>query len=49
MIKQTTVVIDAEMTNLLEGLDYECISRKDLISFMLSNNMKIDTVAFKDY
>ena len=43
------VKVDEKIRNEVEGLDYEYQSRKDLISYMISNDMKIDTDAFKVY
>lgn len=38
-----------EFVNLIEALHYEVNSRKDLIAFMLNNNMRTDTEAYEKY
>ena len=44
-----TVVIDESIRDLIESYDYEYNSRKELISFMIANNMDITTESFKAY
>jgi hypothetical protein len=38
-----------ELINLIEKLHYEVNSRKDLIAYMLNNNMRTDTEAYEKY
>ena len=42
-------VDNQDLINFIEGLHYEVNSRKDLIAFMLNNNMRTDTDAYKKY
>lgn len=44
-----SIIIDNELKNYIESLDYEYQSRKDLIVFMLANNMNINTESFQKY
>lgn len=41
--------IDESIRDLVEAYDYEYNSRKELIAFMISNNMDINTDAFNKY
>lgn len=41
--------VSEELINLVEAYQYEVNSRKDLISYMITNNMDINTDAFKQY
>ena len=43
------IKIEEAVRDYVEGLDYEYSVRRDLVSFMLSNNMSTDTDAFKKY
>jgi len=43
------ISINAETVNYIEGIHYELSARKDIIAFMLSNDMKTDTEAFQQY
>ena len=43
------VKIDEKLRDMIESYDYEINARKYLISFMLSNNMNIDTPNFSKY
>lgn len=38
-----------EFVNLIEALHYEVNSRRDLIAYMLNNNMRADTEAYERY
>lgn len=42
-------VENQELVNLIESLQYEVNARKELISFMLSTDMSMDTHAFERY
>ena len=41
--------ISNEVANYIESLDYEISARKELISFMIKNNIDVDGDAFKKY
>lgn len=43
------IKIDEKIRDLVESYDYELNARKELIAFMLSNNMEIDTDSFRKY
>jgi hypothetical protein len=43
------IKVDESVRDYVESLDYEYSSRKDAITFMLSNNMNINTDAFRAY
>ena len=43
------IKIDEKIRDLIESYDYEYNSRRDIIAFMLSNNMDISTESFKKY
>ena len=48
-MEKKTIKIDEKIRDLVESYDYEYNSRKELIAFMLSNNMDINTDAFRKY
>lgn len=43
------VNIDTKIRDYIEGLDYELASRKELVAYMLENNMNVNTDSFKKY
>ncbi len=43
------IKVDEQDKNYVESLDYELTSRKDIIAYMLSNNMNTNTDAFRSY
>ena len=43
------IIIEEALVNYIEGLDYEYQSRRELIVFMLTSNMNIETIAFQKY
>lgn len=43
------IKIDETLKNLAEAYDYEYSTRRDTITFMLTNNMDITTDSFKAY
>ena len=47
--KTVTVVVDEKVRNAVEACDYEYATRRDAVTFMLANNMDINTEAFKSY
>ena len=51
MDKKNSIVIkiDEGMRDYVESMDYEYSARRDAVSFMISNNMDINTEAFKSY
>lgn len=49
MRKQINIKISEEMNNKLQALQYECDSRKDLLTFMVNNNVDINSDNFQKY
>ena len=43
------IIIEESVRDFIESMDYEYSARRDAITFMLSNNMDINTDAFKQY
>lgn len=41
--------VEREMSNYLESLHYETEARKEIVTFMLNNNMDIKSEAFERY
>lgn len=48
-MEKKIIKIDESIRDLVEAYDYEYNSRKELIAFMISNNMDINTDAFNKY
>ena len=44
-----TIDLDEEFVNLLEAYDHEYTSRKDVIAYMISNDMGTSNETFKQY
>lgn len=42
-------MVDPELSDLIESYDYEYSSRKDIIAYMIGNNMDTATDAFNKY
>lgn len=50
MENNTQVIkVEEKVRDYVESLDYEYSTRRDLVSFMLANNMSTDTDAFRKY
>lgn len=47
--KTINVKVDEKIRDLVESYDYEYSTRRDAVTFMLSNNMDITTDSFKAY
>ena len=47
--KELTVQVSSDVCELIEALQYEVESRKEIISFMLSSGMDIHSDSFKKY
>ena len=48
-MKTTVINIDENICNMIEALNYEVDSRKDVISFMLYRDMDMNTSSAKTY
>ena len=47
--KKNVIMVSEEDRNMLQRADVEMCSRKDIIAFMIGNNMDISTQRFNEY
>lgn len=48
-MKEKVIEIQRDLVDYIEGLQYEVDARRDIITFMLSNNMDTSSDAFERY
>lgn len=48
-MEKKVIKVDEKIRDYIESIDYELGARKELVAFMLENNMKVNTDAFKKY